>query len=161
VALAQADGHFSPYTVWEASGATSTDRFGDFNGDGRADLLQINNGTAYVAYANFAGTGFGAWTTFATNASPSDRVADMNGDNRADLVQVFNHSAYVALATGAGGNGTAVPYEIWANGVTPSDRLGDVNGDGLGDLVQVTGSGNINVYQSVDVPVPDQHLIIA
>src|SRR5262249_50430212 len=64
----------------------------DFNGDGRADVLQFYNGHAYVALANntngFVGGAFQDWGNVGT--LPSDRFADFNGDGKADLLQYFN-----------------------------------------------------------------------
>jgi hypothetical protein len=59
------------YDAWSirTMGCTGNELIADVDGDGKADLIQLNsNGTAYVALFN--GTTFGAWQAWGN--SPSD-----------------------------------------------------------------------------------------
>ena len=58
LALTNAGGTaFSAFAAW-GSGVTSNDKVGDFNGDGKDDLIQLYDGshTAYVWLTNAGGT---------------------------------------------------------------------------------------------------------
>lgn len=117
--------------------------FGDFDGDGKVDLLQIygNSGDAYVDLST--GSSFGGWTGWGTGLTPTDQAVDLNGDHKADLVQFWNGFNYVALSTGSGFG----PWQQWGQGGgTPTDQFADVNGDGKNDLLQVWHG---NVYASL------------
>jgi hypothetical protein len=134
---------------WGNVGTLPSDRFADFNGDGKADLLQYFNGRMYVALSNGANA-FGPYQVWAFGAAPTDQIADMNNDGRADIFQIYQGRAYVALAKGDGTGFT--PYTVWADGLSgANDHLADVNGDGLADIVEING-GLVNVWQSNGVP---------
>lgn len=109
---------------------------GDFNRDGRTDLVTVNTGANTVSTLLGNGTGgFGAATNFNVGWSPSAVAAgDFNLDGRLDLA-VTNGGAdtvSVLLGNGAGGFGAATDFAV---GATPiSVAVGDFNGDGWDDL---------------------------
>jgi len=111
---------------------------GDFNGDGKLDLVVANDGsyTVSVMLGNGDGTfqpgqiygaGYGGpvWVV----------VADVNRDGKLDVV-VASESGTVAILLG-NGDGTFKPALIYATGgnTTTSVAVGDFNGDGKLDLV--------------------------
>lgn len=112
----------------------------DFNGDGRADILQFYQDGPYVALAQgnapatFASWGNLAQTSPAQIATEAGTplAADLNGDGRADLVEIRGSDTHVALATDTG----FAAWSTWAGGATSDDLLADVNGDGSDDLLQ-------------------------
>jgi hypothetical protein len=64
-------------------------RVGDFNGDGKADIIgrALENGQWYVGLSN-GSTGFttSLWDTWSTGATWVDvQVGDFNGDGKADI----------------------------------------------------------------------------
>src|SRR5262249_9488467 len=106
---------------------------GDFDGDGRPDLVQIDVQIGTLQLALSTGT---ALTTPAPSAVPGLAsctdflVADVNGDGRADVVGRDRNTGFwqVALSTGAsfaGQNwlGGWDPHVAWAD-----LRVGDFNG---------------------------------
>lgn len=127
---------FNGYSVW-TYGVRPTDQFGDFNGDGRDDLVQLHeNGNAYVFTSN--GAGFNPYAIWTSGVRPTDKVADFNGDGRNDLIQLHqNGNAYVWTSNGNGFNA----YTVWGSGVRPADKIGDFNGDGRADLIQLHVAG--------------------
>ncbi|WP_411710978.1 FG-GAP-like repeat-containing protein [Micromonospora musae] len=118
---------------------------GDFDGDGRDDIVAFTHGTladVYVALstgAAFAGaTKWHDW--FAPNAEVA-AVGDVDGDGRDDIV-AFTHDAagdvYVALSTGSSFAGTAVKWHEYFSIAGEYPALGDVDGDGRDDLITFT-----------------------
>lgn len=133
---------------------------GDFNGDGKADLLMItqytdkvwvglNSGGVVQPPSPAGALGFqyrpltGYWIG----------VADMNGDGRDDVVQqVPSGDTWIALANVSGAFGAATK---WGSNGFKWDMvnhaglvLGDFNGDGKADLLQVTQYGDVWVAPS-------------
>ncbi len=123
---------------------------GDFNGDGKLDLVTANaaSNSISVFIGNGAG-GFAAPVTYATGGSFPDAVAvgDFNGDGKLDLVVANEHSGTVAVLLG-NGNGTFGAATVFSTGGSYPDSLavGDFNGDGKLDVVVANyGSENVSV----------------
>src|SRR6185437_14594435 len=93
---------------------------GDFNGDGRADLVTVNYGSGDIQI--LLGRGDGTFQTGERRATGSDAVAvavaDFNGDGRLDLA-VGNYSTRdvsILLGRGDGTFGDSVSFAV---GTTP------------------------------------------
>ena len=113
---------------------------GDFNGDGRPDLVAV--GSTVSVYLASASGGFSAPTNYSSGASGEANseyvtVGDFNGDGKLDIA-VANHNANnVGILLGKG-NGTFWPATTFSTGGTSvasdlkADSLvaGDFNGDG-------------------------------
>ncbi|MBZ5611550.1 MAG: FG-GAP-like repeat-containing protein [Acidobacteriia bacterium] len=113
---------------------------GDFNGDGRTDLVMISQVVALPAGVWIVlGNGDGSFQTAADykagTGPQTATVGDFNGDGVPDLAVASNGSSTVSvlLGTGNGTFKTAVNYPAGqgATGVAS----GDFNGDGKPDLV--------------------------
>jgi RHS repeat-associated protein len=132
------------------SSTSAWTRFGDFNGDGRVDILQQYNNDNYVYLSN--GSGFAAPVNWGNNPYRGDaqwtQFGDFNGDGRTDLLQQYGYNTYVYLSTGTG---FAAPvnwaYNPYRGDVAAWTRLGDFNGDGRIDMLQQYGNANY-VYLS-------------
>ncbi len=126
--------------------ARETPMTGDFNGDGRTDVITFtrNNpnafGDVYVSLSN--GNGFGTaakWNDwFAIDRDQVVVVGDFNGDHIDDIatwLKTATRQVYVAASFGSGMSAST----LWLNGVgTGSNdvlRAADVNADGMDDLV--------------------------
>jgi len=154
VALAQASGTFAAPTAAVAETATPLTGWapydlhtGDFNGDGKADLLwneRDSVNTIYVALAN----GSGGWT-FEPMQQETPRgwtgyglyVGDLNRDGSADLIwnrtSDGNNNVYTALSNGDGtfaldSTGQRLGTGGWAPFTT---AVADFNSDGRTDLI--------------------------
>jgi hypothetical protein len=110
---------------------------GDFNGDGKSDLVvnNANDNTVSVLLGNGDGT-FQAQVTYQAGSGPySVTLADLNGDGKLDLVVPNAYDQTVSVLLG-NGDGTFQTQATYLAGVFPASvAVGDFNGDGKPDLV--------------------------
>ena len=110
---------------------------GDFNGDGRPDLVTLNSASSGVSVmpGNAAG-GFGPAAVHATGLNPSSAaVRDLNGDGKLDLAVANGESKTITVLLGDGAGGFGPPVDF-PTGVSPVFlTAGDINRDGKTDLV--------------------------
>jgi hypothetical protein len=138
-----------PQAIWHAWFAVDTletPYVGDFNGDGKTDIITFTRqnpsavGDVYVALSD--GRKFGSnakWNDwFAITTDETVVIGDYDGDGKDDIATWLGKSTrqvYVALSTGSG----MAPASVWLSsiGADPSDvpLAGDANGDGRKDLI--------------------------
>ncbi len=147
VALSRGDGTFTAPISWEHPGhfggwSTGT---GDFNGDGKTDLLLWANdqvsGRSWVAMSHGDGVFeapvmweypgvFNGWNT---------SIGDFNGDGKSDLLLYIKNAAgwksAILISQGDGNFNTPVHWTYTANLEAMQFDLGDFNGDGRTDLI--------------------------
>jgi RHS repeat-associated protein len=155
----QYDGSYSAYTdtcgtITLSPGTTTTDATllsGDFNGDGKSDVIAYNNNSANLPVCLSTGTGWSCsnlpatYTGFGSGSGQqtgnggsgiyagTPAVGDFNGDGKADVL-MFNgawQSIPVCLSTGTG----------WSCSNLPATYTGFGSGSG-----QQTGNGGSGVY---------------
>lgn len=118
----------------------------DFNGDGKTDLLILNDGVLGVAVWELSGTQVLANPQVGTMGADFHLAneGDFNGDGKADLLMLNNstHDAQVWLMNGAqvGAAGTVGTISAFA-GWGYAD-VGDFNGDGKSDLLLLNSANN-------------------
>jgi hypothetical protein len=109
---------------------------GDFNGDGKLDVVVTNSGADSVGVLLGNGDGsFGTLANYGVGSTPiAIGVGDFNGDGKTDLaVANLNHNTVsVLLGNGDGTFQPAVSYGVGTNPV--SLAVADFNGDGKADL---------------------------
>ena len=110
---------------------------GDFNRDGKLDLVVADGNGLDVLLGNGDGT-FQPVVQYPVSAPNSVAVGYLTRDHKLDLVatSVFG-DIYVLLGNGDGTFQTAVPYPVAESGTV---NIADVNGDGNQDVVVATGS---------------------
>jgi RHS repeat-associated protein len=114
---------------------------GDFNGDGKVDVLMIQTGTAgYVNYAtdNVFQT-VGITGMHFNTASPGwNLVGDFNGDGKADVLMIESGTTgYVNYATDNGFSSVRVTGLNFNTGGPGWNLVGDFNGDGKADVLVI------------------------
>ncbi|MFM8890571.1 MAG: FG-GAP repeat domain-containing protein [Planctomycetia bacterium] len=129
---------------------------GDFNGDGRDDIVTFtrgNTGDVYVALSNGSNGFVGyaqRWHGSFCVGNETPLVGDFNGDGRDDIV-TFNKGnrgdVYVALSNGSNAFvGTAVKWHDDFCYGTEIPQVGDFNGDGKDDIATFTRGNSGDVY---------------
>jgi Bacterial Ig-like domain (group 3)/FG-GAP-like repeat/RTX calcium-binding nonapeptide repeat (4 copies) len=142
----------SPFSV---SGTNSWEgAIGDFNGDGRPDVVVNNYSSNTISIMLGDGAGSMSLATgspFASGGSGaySTAVADFNGDGRSDL-SVVHRGGQVAIFLGNGAGGfAAASGSPFGSGAATSRGItaGDFNGDGRQDIATAnSGSNNVSVF---------------
>lgn len=117
----------------------------DLNGDGKPDLLIVNEGGTVVVLLNITAPGastasFAAQQSFAIGGQPvSAATPDLNGDGKPDLVVVDNAGNKVSVLLNTTVPGASTPgftaAQTFAVGATPISMIAiDIDGDGRPDL---------------------------
>jgi hypothetical protein len=155
-----APGSFAAPVTYNASTPNYTTgiTLGDFNNDGRLDIIAFNQGLK-------AGGGTGTVTLLLNTgngvfAAPVDifssgtvqpyegTTCDLNNDGNLDLVFVnYTLTDGVTVMLGNGNGTFAAPTFYATSGDADEVRIGDVNGDGIADIVTSNGaSGSVAVF---------------
>ena len=147
---------FSDKNGWGVDAYSSTTRWGDVNGDHKADMIIRSHDGIRVALST--GKGFeqsSLWTGHFSDDSKEPwkkvvgysgtiSVADVNGDGFADILERGPGGIYVSLSTST----SFMPPVIWTTEFSDQDatswkeakysstfQVADVNGDGMADLI--------------------------
>ncbi|WP_053111927.1 FG-GAP-like repeat-containing protein [Kitasatospora sp. MY 5-36] len=129
----------------------STSYFTDFDGDGKADHLEVMPDGRVMCWAGTGKGGFRSGGTVAAGVAPAAKVrlADFDGDGKADyLVLEDDGSVSVWLNKGGDGYGGWEAIGRVAAGVAPSGkvRFADVNGDRRADYLVVEDDGSVKAW---------------
>ena len=153
VFLGKPDGTFGPRVDYTDASSCPDNLLivvGDFNNDGRLDIVSENptNGSLSILIGNGDGT-FQSATPVNMNAGVSSAsamvAADFNGDGRMDLALSADGFFVVLLGNGDGTFKAPVDYPVPFGAYL---FVGDFNGDGKPDVAtagsEYTGTGNVS-----------------
>ena len=161
-------GSYLTTTAWSSgftyggSGSTQMSyprMLGDFNGDGKTDIIGFGYDLTYVGISTGSSFNTGLFSTtaaftyqqgFNNNNVIQRMIGDMNGDGKDDVVAFGHQQTAVGIS-----NGSSFSTTNWSGGATFSAQtggmsdmnkwpkmIGDFNGDGKDDVV---GFGNTQV----------------
>ncbi|WP_250291472.1 FG-GAP repeat domain-containing protein [Frankia sp. CiP1_Cm_nod1] len=153
-ALSTGAGFTAPETWHTAFAAgTTVPQTGDFNGDGKDDIVAFTRGAAADVHVAFSdGAGFGPATQlhdYFAAGTELPAVGDFNGDGKDDLVTFTRGTAadvWVSLSTGSGFVSPAVKWQDYFAAGSAFPGVGDFNGDGRDDVVSFTGGSAQDVW---------------
>jgi hypothetical protein len=135
------DGTFRPGTDYAVPFESSSLTLGDFNNDGRLDLVVSGwDGNVNLLLAT-AGSTFQAAAPIAAGYSPGWLAADLDGDGNLDLVE--GNSTGLAIFYGKG-DGTFQPVVNSSMPASSALGVGDFDGDGRTDIA-VSGNAGLTV----------------
>jgi hypothetical protein len=153
VLLNQDDGTFQP-AVDYSLGAPALDlaardvALGDFNGDGRLDIVTANNSADGGSFSLLVGNGDGTFQTGVEHAVPASPIsitaADLNHDGTLDLVMgtFLGRADNLDEVLGNGDGTFQAPVTIGSGILPASIAVGDFQGNGILDLAVANTSGD-------------------
>lgn len=129
-------------------------RYADFDGDGKADYIVVDDSGAMTVWYNRGGDGGNGWDgphKVAMGTAPGYQVqlADFDGDGKADYIAVAdNGSVKVWLNRGGDNNGGWDPLGSVAQGTGSGRqvRFADMDGDRKADYMVVSDGGAIGFW---------------
>ena len=125
---------------------------GDFNGDGRDDMMCHTKMMKQISYADqygrFTGTSWYKSMGWCTHTGSELHLGDFNGNGRADMLcHDTRGNQWVAFATCAGTftGGTDWHKSLGCSEARSSIHIADFNGDGRDDILCHYNYGNIKI----------------
>jgi hypothetical protein len=117
--------------------------FGNFDGDGRTDVVAMRNGQLVVSWGGISAFDVLNYGPLPCSSMSDMAVGDFDGDGHPDIFCADGTTWWVSF----GGNTAFVPIQTSSFRVA-NLGFGDFNGDGTTDVIGVVGYGNSNYYQA-------------
>jgi hypothetical protein len=163
VMLNNGDGTFQPKVQYPVAGATQAVAAGDFNSDGRVDLVATIN-SPQISLALLPGNGDGTFNApihFPNTSgfdSPDVVATDLNNDGKLDVVILHSIACFTAPCVAAEvitvmlGNGDGTfrqSFRITENATSAPQNIAvaDFNLDGLLDIARAMGDGTFGLME--------------
>ena len=163
VMLGNGNGTFGAKTDFPVAAAPQAVAAGDFNSDGKMDLMATLN-DAQLSLALLTGTGMGTFNPpiYFPNTSgfdsPAIAATDLNSDGKLDLVVMHTIGCYIAPCTSAdsitvllgNGDGTfQTPSEVDVGTGPSAMAVLDLNADGIKDVAIGGGNTELSILLGV------------
>ena len=124
---------------------------GDFNGDGKTDIIQCQKSGGYTIYfvQYSTGTGFTpvTQTFFSIQPNHEIRIGDFNGDGVSDVFVYYPGGDACRTILSEFSDGVLLPLNYYVMGYLPTGKkwdrveLVDFDGDGLTDVMNIDDNG--------------------
>jgi hypothetical protein len=128
----------SRWAVWSPNVTWVDVKVGDFDGDGKMDIVGrvLRSGEWWVGASTGSSFTTSKWATWSTSVTWADvQVGDFDGDGKADIAGRALQSGEWWVGLSSGSSFTASKWATWSPAVTWVDvRVGDFNGDGKADI---------------------------
>ncbi|MDQ4121863.1 MAG: FG-GAP-like repeat-containing protein, partial [Acidobacteriota bacterium] len=141
---------FAPAATFSVNSLPLFTAVGDFNGDGKQDIVVANSGANNVSVLlrNATNNGFETAVNYATGSTPRGvAVGDFNGDGKLDIATAsFTTNNVSVLLRNAANNAfnAAINYSLSSS--PDSIAIGDLDGDGKLDIVTANlNTDNVSV----------------
>ena len=148
VCIGRGDGTFSSgVTYATGAGANINDiTVGDFNNDGRQDILSANKGSGASLFVGDGNGGFSRTLASSTGTTLVE-AGDFNGDRVLDFAY-FDGTSTIGVQFGNGDGTFGVAFTYTTSGAVAFDLIsGDFNEDGVSDLAVAYGSAaGLGIY---------------
>ena len=128
-------GSFTAVTDLPAGRAPNYLRTGDFDGDGRADLVVSDLASSSLVMFRSTLLGFERTSLLAGNGPTALIADDLNGDGLLDLLVANSASADISVLIGDGSGGFPTAFRLPGMPRAVSADLGDVDGDLARDIL--------------------------
>lgn len=158
--LSQGNGTFNVTTFrpWAGYGIPNGEWLtGDFNNDGKGDLLHAVNGADYAHVWTSLGNGafsvgtFRPWAGYAV-INGLLRAGDFNADGRTDVLHAVTGGYVHVWFSQGNGSFSVTTFQPWAGYGIPNGewQIADFNGDGRSDIVHsIQNSDYVHVWRSL------------
>jgi len=125
--------------------------FGDFNGDGKMDLLSYKDWSNTLEVSISTGTGFlppAVWSDTTAISVGNIHIGDFNGDGKSDVLSHMNGTDFNVWISD--GRDSFQGGLWWSESVSISGKfkISDFNGDGVDDVLVIDDSGQSNLWRS-------------
>jgi hypothetical protein len=141
---------------------------GDFDGDGKVDLLENDQSSSgFLVSRNISVLGkvnsasFAAAKSYYSGTGKMGGVipADLNGDGKIDLISYYNNGVYYFQNNSTNGNiQFSSPTTLITGGINDyynSLTVNDIDGDGKTDIALLDGyNKKVTIYHNGPIPVP-------
>jgi uncharacterized protein YegP (UPF0339 family) len=136
--------------ILSGMGAAQATGAGDISGDGKADLVTIEdegNGKYRYMLGNSNGSGIASWSQILSGMSPvnSLQLGDLTGDGKDDIVAIEsegNGKFRYVLGTSNGSGVSSWKSILTGMGAADDMAVGDFTGDGKEDILTVENDGS-------------------
>jgi hypothetical protein len=121
---------------------------GDFNGDGKTDLILTTKSGSYWYISTGTGNSYSPYQAYSrgdlTLGSVNYTPGDFNGDGKTDLIVTTSSGSYWYISTGTGNSYSLYQayarYDLTLGSVNYTP--GDFNGDGKTDVIMTSPNGS-------------------